>query len=48
MDAMDDNAFAAYVINNAPRYQAETLERILKGLNDNVAGPALGGPLATF
>jgi len=31
---MDDDAFAAYVLDNA-RYEIETLERIAKGLHDN-------------
>lgn len=41
---MDDGAFAAYVINNAPRYEIETLERIVKSLNENIAGRRWGKP----
>jgi hypothetical protein len=41
---VDDDAFAAYVINNAPRYEIETLERILKGVRDNVASRRWGKP----
>jgi hypothetical protein len=41
---MDDEAFTAYVINNAPRYELETLERIVKGLNDNIASRRWGRP----
>ncbi len=42
---MDDQAFAAYVLTNAPRYEIETLEKIIKGLNDNVASRRWGKPL---
>jgi hypothetical protein len=42
--ALDEDAFAAYVINNAPRYSIEILERILKGLSDNIASRRWGKP----
>ena len=31
MKNMDDDAFAAYVLNNAPRYELETLEKLVQG-----------------
>jgi hypothetical protein len=43
-DRVDDDAFAAYVINNAPRYEIETLERILKAMRDNIASRRWGKP----
>lgn len=42
---MDDDAFSAYVISNAPRYEIETLERILKGISDNIASRRWGKPV---
>jgi hypothetical protein len=41
---VDDHACAAYVINNAPRYEIETLERIVKGVRDNIASRRWGRP----
>jgi hypothetical protein len=41
---MDDEAFAAYVISNAPRYEIETLEKIVQSLNDNIASRRCGKP----
>jgi hypothetical protein len=41
---VDDDAFAAYVINNSPRYEIETLERIVKGVRDNIASRRWGKP----
>jgi hypothetical protein len=41
---MNDEAFAAYVINQAPRYELETLETIIKGLLDNISSRRWGKP----
>lgn len=42
---MDDQAFAAYVLSNAPRHEIETLEKIVKALNDNIASRRWGKPV---
>jgi hypothetical protein len=39
---MDDAAFVAYVLNNAPRYEIESLEKIVIGLNSNIASRRWG------
>ncbi len=42
---MDDEAFIAYVLNNAPRYEIETLEKIAHGLRNVVESRRWGKPL---
>lgn len=41
---MDDDAFAVYVLNNAPRYAVETLEKIVHGLQNNITSRRWGKP----
>jgi hypothetical protein len=43
---MHDEAFAAYVLSNAPRYEIETLEKIARGLSDHIASRRWGKPEA--
>jgi len=41
---MDDESFLAYVLSNAPRFELETLEKIIRGLASNIAGRRWGKP----
>jgi hypothetical protein len=41
---MNEEAFVAYVLNNAPRYELEALEKIISGLSDNIASRRWGKP----
>lgn len=41
---MNDDAFHAFVVNSAPRYEIETLERIMRSLSDNIASRRWGKP----
>jgi hypothetical protein len=41
---MDDEMFLAFIRNNAPKYDLETLDKALKMLNDNIATRRWGKP----
>ncbi len=41
---MNDESFVGVVLNNASRYDIGTLEKIIHGLNDNIAGWRWGKP----
>lgn len=41
---MNDESFVGFVLNNASRYDIETLEKIIHGLNDNIASRRWGKP----
>ena len=41
---MNDESFVGFVLNNASRYEIETLEKIIHGLNDNIASRRWGKP----
>ncbi len=41
---MDAEAFAAYILSNAPRYEIDVLEKIANGLRDNIASRRWGKP----
>lgn len=41
---MDDETFVAFVLNSAIRYNIETLEKLVHGLNDHIAGRRWGKP----
>jgi hypothetical protein len=41
---VDAEAFAAYVLSNAPRYDIDVLEKITNGLQDNIASRRWGKP----
>jgi len=41
---MNDESFVGFVVNNASRYDIETLEKIIHSLNDNIAGRRWGKP----
>lgn len=41
---MDAEAFTAYVLSNAPRYDIDVLEKIANGLQDNIASRRWGKP----
>jgi len=42
---MEEEAFVAYVLSNAPRYEIEALEKIVDGLRDNIASRRWGKPV---
>jgi|GEM_PF-6678694 len=41
---MNDDAFLAFILNSTPRYEIETLEKIVEGLNHNIASRRWGTP----
>ena len=41
---MNDESFVGFVLNNASRYDIETLEKIIQGLSDNIASRRWGKP----